>query len=220
MTDSVFYTPEHRALQDAFDSRRMADLMEGQITHDALAPHEQAFIESLDMCFLATVDLHGAPSVSYKGGAPGFIRVPDPRTLVMPSYDGNGMHFSTGNIAAHAQVGFLFIDFDTPNRLRVQGRATIEREHPLMAAYPGAQYLILTTIERIWLNCPRYVHRRVKVEDSKYVPQAACETPVPAWKRIDLVQDALPAQDQGKAEALGGLITMDEYAAKLMQRDA
>lgn len=214
------YSPEHRALQDEFDSRRMADLMEGGICHDTLSDVEQAFITGVDMFFLATVGHQGQPTVSYKGGLPGFVKVVDSRTIAFPSYDGNGMFFSMGNIAAAAKVGFLFIDFETPNRLRVQGNASIVREHPLMASYPEAQFIVQVAIERIWLNCPRYIHKRVKVGDSKYVPQAHCETPVPAWKRIDFVQDSLPANDQGVAERIGGLITFDEYGAKLMQGDA
>jgi uncharacterized protein len=214
------YAPEHRALQDEFDSRRMADLMEGSICHDALTEPEQGFVGSLDMFFLATVDHHGNPTVSYKGGLPGFVRVLDPRTIAFPSYDGNGMFFSMGNIAATAKVGFLFIDFETPHRLRVQGNASIDRAHPLLAEYPQAQFLVKVAIERIWLNCPRYVHKRVKVDDSKYVPRAHCETPIPAWKRIDFVQESLPAKDQGKADSAGGLITFDEYGEKLMRGDA
>lgn len=218
--DSRFYTPEHRALQDEFDTRRMADLMESHIAHDALSDIEQAFIASVDLFFLSTVDLDGYPTVSHKGGLPGFVRVIDAKTFVFPSYDGNGMFFSMGNIAAAAKVGFLFIDFETPNRLRVQGRATIERQHALLPSYPEAQFLVQVAVERVWLNCPRYVHRRAKAETSKYVPQSGCETPVPAWKRIDLVQEALPMRDQGRADALGGLITMDQYGEKLMAGDA
>ncbi|MEZ5650949.1 MAG: pyridoxamine 5'-phosphate oxidase family protein [Burkholderiaceae bacterium] len=217
---SDLYTPQHRALHDEFDTRRMADLMEGGIVHDALAPHERAFIEKLDCFFLATTDVAGRPTVSYKGGDPGFVRVLDERTLLFPAYDGNGMFFSMGNLAAKPEVGFLFIDFETPDRLRVQGTATIERDPTLMALYPEAHFLVRTTITHIWLNCSRYVHKRVKVASSKYVPKAGSETPVPSWKRIDLVQDALPAKDQGKADALGGVITVDEYAAKIASGDA
>ena len=43
------------------------------------------------MFFLATADAEGRPTCSYKGGEPGFVRVLDPRTLVFPNYDGNGM---------------------------------------------------------------------------------------------------------------------------------
>ena len=56
--------------------------------------------------------------------------------------------------------------------------------------------------------------------DAEDLVQTALMKAVPAWKRIDLVQDALPAKDQGKATALGGLITMDDYAAKVAQGDA
>lgn len=217
---SAIYSEQHRALQDAFDTRRMADLMEGAICHDTLAEHEIGFIRSVDMFFLATKDHHGDPTVSYKGGMPGFVAVPDARTLVFPSYDGNGMFFSMGNIAATRRVGFLFIDFQTPNRLRVQGDASIVRDDPQMANYPEAQFLVKVAVDRVWLNCPRYVHPHRRVATSKYVPQAHCDTPIPAWKRIDLVQDALPVRDQGKAESVGGLITMQEYEEKLMKGDA
>ncbi len=216
----ALYAPEHRALQDEFDSRRMADLMENGLCHDTLSDPERAYIGSRDMFFLSTVDHHGNPTVSYKGGAPGFVRVVDDRSIVFPSYDGNGMFFSTGNIAATAKVGFLFIDFQTPHRLRVQGTASIDRKHPLMSEYPEAQFMVVTAVERIWINCARYVHKHTKLETSKYVPQAHCETPVPSWKRIDMVQDALPAKDQGKADKLGGLINFDQYSEKVAKGES
>lgn len=217
---SYFYNGSHRELQDDFDTRRMADLMESAITQDKLSDGDKAYISSLDMFFLSTVDHNGDPTVSYKGGLPGFVRVVDERTLVFPAYDGNGMFMSMGNLASTHRVGLLFIDFETPNRLRVQGAATIERDHPLMSEYPEALFLVKVAVERVWINCARYIHKRVKVQDSKYVPQSNCETPIPSWKRIDLVQDALPARDQGKADSLGGLITMEQYAEKLMRGDS
>ncbi len=214
---SHFYADSHRELQDAFDTRRMADLMEGGITQPVLSDNDRAYIGSLDMFFLSTVDHHGDPTVSYKGGAPGFVRCVDEHTIVFPAYDGNGMFLSMGNVAATKRVGMLFIDFATPNRLRVQGSASVVRDHVLMGEYPGALFLVQVAAERVWINCARYVHKRVKVEDSKYVPKSGCEAPVPSWKRIDLVQDALPARDQGKAQAEGGVITMEQYGEKLMR---
>jgi uncharacterized protein len=217
---SHFYNDSHRQLQDAFDTRRMADLMEGGITQTALSDNDKAYIGSLDLFFLATVDHHGDPTVSYKGGAPGFVRAVDDKTLVFPAYDGNGMFLSMGNVASTKRVGMLFIDFDTPNRLRVQGSASVERNHPLMREYPEALFLVQVAVERVWINCARYIHKRVKVQESKYVPKTGCETPIPSWKRIDLVQDALPARDQGKAEGQGGIITMEQYGEKLMRGDS
>ncbi len=51
-------------------------------------------------------------------------------------------------------------------------------------------------------------------------PPVAKETPVPAWKRIDIVQEALPARDQGKADSLGGEITIEAYAELLAKGEA
>jgi uncharacterized protein YecE (DUF72 family) len=67
------------------------------------------------------VDGSGQPTCSYRGGDPGFVKVVEPGTIAFPSYDGNGMFLSMGNIRATAKVGLLFIDFETPHRLRVQG---------------------------------------------------------------------------------------------------
>jgi predicted pyridoxine 5'-phosphate oxidase superfamily flavin-nucleotide-binding protein len=210
---SKLYSERHRELQDRFDTRRMADLMEQALCHAEFAPEEKEFLESRDLFFLSTVDSFGRPTVSYKGGAVGFVKVTGPSALVFPCYDGNGMLYSMGNIMVSPRVGLLFMDFETPHRLRVQGSAEIAFEHPLLGDYPEAQFLVAVAVEEIWINCPRYIHAYKKLAPSKYVPDAGKTTPVPAWKRIDLVQDALPAKDQGEAASLGGEITMEEYEA-------
>ncbi len=94
---SQYYGDAHRALQDEFDARRLSDLMEGGVMHGEFAPHEVNFINARDMFFLATVDPFGRPTVSYKGGAAGFVRVTGPSSLIFPWYDGNGMFYSAGN---------------------------------------------------------------------------------------------------------------------------
>lgn len=164
----------------------------------------KAFIEARDMFFLLTVDHHGRPTVSYKGGAPGFVKVIDPKTIVFPSFDGNGMFLSMGNIAGHAQIGMLFIDFEHPLRLRLQGVASVHTDDPLLAEYKEADLIVRVTVSDVWINCPRYVHRHTKVAPSRYVPRDACETPLAEWKRIDLVQDVLPPKDHGRPEHAGG----------------
>lgn len=214
------YHQGSRTLQDRFDSRRIADRLEEVTVHDEFTPDDRAFIESRAMFFLATADADGRPDCSYKGGLPGFVRVVDPTTLAFPSYDGNGMFYSMGNIAGQAKVGMLFIDFETPHRLRLHGTATVSGEDPLLMEYTEADLIVRVKVEEIFINCPRYVHRYRKDTASKYVPRAACETPLVSWKRIDLVQDALTPRDQGKAAKAGGLITIDEYFAKVKAGDA
>jgi predicted pyridoxine 5'-phosphate oxidase superfamily flavin-nucleotide-binding protein len=209
-----FFTQEQRVLQQEFQTTKLADLLHQVIVHGEVQEAERTFIESRDMFFLATVDDQGRPTCSYKGGDPGFVKVIDPGTLVFPIYDGNGMFLSVGNMKATAQVGMLFIDFETPHRLRVQGAATGRRDDPLLAHYPGADILVRVAVSEIFVNCSRYVHRYQRVAASRYVPRPDCKAPFAEWKRIDLVQDALPPRDAGRAAQAGGTITIDEYEAK------
>ena len=209
---SRLYGDRHRALQDQFETRKLADRVEEAVVKTQVGKGDKAFIESRDMFFLSSIDHQGRPTVSYKGGDAGFVKVIDEQTVVFPSYDGNGMFFSMGNIAGNAEVGLLFIDFETPNRVRLQGRATVSTDDPLIAEYQEAELIVRVQVSEIWTNCPRYVHRYQKVAPSRYVPREACETPLAEWKRIDMLQDVLPPKDQGRPERAGGTISMQEWA--------
>ncbi len=216
---SNVYGDEHRALQDQFDTRRLADMLEGGFIANEVDDNSKAFIESRDMFFLSTIDQNGNPTVSYKGGDVGFVRVVDNKTIAFPFYDGNGMFYSWGNIAGNAKIGMLFINFSEPNRLRVQGTATVDMNDPLMMDYVEAQGIVRVKVEGMWPNCPRYVHRMEKVNTSRYVPREGAETPLAGWKRIDIVQEALAARDQGKAEAAGGILSVEEWFGKVAEGD-
>lgn len=194
----AFYHDGNRQLQDQFDTRRIADRLEQVTLKDHLDRYDKAFIESLDMFFLATVDAKGHANCSYKGGEPGFVRVLDQHTLAFPNYDGNGMYMSMGNLLKTAQVGMLFIDFQQQNRMRVNGEASIDLEDPLLADYPEAQFIVRVRAREVFPNCPRYIHKYKLVSRSRFVPKQACETPVPGWKRSDWAFDALPANDPAR----------------------
>ena len=196
-----------RSLQDQFDTRALADRIDGLLVHDTIGEGERAFIEDRDMFFLATADADGRPTCSYKGGEPGFVRVPDPHTVVFPIYDGNGMYLSTGNVLVNPNVGILFIDFEQGDRMRLEGTASIDLEDPLRADYPEAQFVVRVHARAVYPNCPRYIHRYELVKRSRFVPRSDCATPVPAWKRSDWAFDALPAndpaRDPGERDVLG-----------------
>jgi hypothetical protein len=189
------YHEGNRALQDRFDTRRLADRIEQVLVHDRFTPRDKAYLESRDMFFLATADEQGRPNVSYKGGDPGFVRVIDERTLAFPSYNGNGMYLSMGNLAENPHVGMLFIDFEGRDRMRVNGDASIDLDDELRPAWPEAQLVVRVAAREIFPNCPRYVHRYQKVAASAFVPRENCETPVPSWKRSDWAFDVLPEGD-------------------------
>jgi len=208
---SRLYGPIHRSLQDRFDARRLADNVEKRVVLTEIPPEHKAFMESRDMFFLSTVDHQGRPTVSYKGGDPGFIRVLDDKTVAFPCYDGNGMFYSMGNLLGNVQVGMLFVDFEKPHRLRLQGIAGVDDNDPLLKDYTEAQLVVRVAVTEIFRNCPRYVHRYNKVKPSEYVPRSTCETPLAPWKRVDDVQASLSAGDRARVEREGGLISRAEY---------
>lgn len=154
---SRLYGAQQRALQDRFDTRRIADKIEALAIHPELGDMEKAFIESRDMFWLSTIDEQGRPTVSYKGGDPGFVK----------------------------------------------------------AQFLEAQLVVRVAVTEVWPNCPRYVHRYQKSLRSRYVPRTQCETPLAGWKRIDIIQDDLPAADQGRAAKEGGLVTIEERFGKV-----
>jgi predicted pyridoxine 5'-phosphate oxidase superfamily flavin-nucleotide-binding protein len=191
------YNAGSRELQDRFDTRRLADRLDERTSRDHFRPEDAQLIERMDMFFLATADADGRPQCSYKGGEPGFVRVIDPQTLAFPNYDGNGMYLSWGNVLVNPDVGLLFIDFvaERPSRLRVEGVASVSLDDELAADWPEAQFVVRIRAQRVFPNCPRYIHRMALVERSAYVPRAGVPTPVPEWKRGSLAEGVLPAGD-------------------------
>jgi predicted pyridoxine 5'-phosphate oxidase superfamily flavin-nucleotide-binding protein len=195
---SPAYHDGMRELQDRFDTRALADRLDERLGRRAFSAEDRAFIESRNLFFLATADAAGQPDVSYKGGDAGFVRITADDELAFPSYDGNGMFRSLGNVQINPAVGLLFIDFERPNRLRVNGRAHIVFDDPLLAHFAGAQLMVRVRAERIFPNCPRYVHRMSVVEPSPFVPHAGQASPVPRWKRMDDFRDVLARDDPAR----------------------
>jgi predicted pyridoxine 5'-phosphate oxidase superfamily flavin-nucleotide-binding protein len=133
--------------------------------------------------FLATADAEGRPDCSFKGGMTGFVAITGPSELAFTDYDGNGMFKSLGNILVNVEVGMLFIAMHgKPQRLRVNGMATVSREDPLLAHTVGAQLIVRVTARAIFPNCLRYSPTMQLIDPSIYAPRSGCDPPEPAWK--------------------------------------
>jgi predicted pyridoxine 5'-phosphate oxidase superfamily flavin-nucleotide-binding protein len=197
---SDFYGDGARHFQTSFDTRRLADRALEIIVHQTITGDDRAWIESAEFFFLATVDADGQPQCSYKGGEPGFVRVVDDKTIAFPSYDGNGMFLSLGNIREARRVGLLFINFESPSRLRLNGTAEVHEQDPLLAAYHEAQVVVRVRVANLFVNCPRYVPAFKKVASSPYVPHPGRRTPIPDWKRKHVLRDVLPERDKRRLD--------------------
>ncbi|MCC7425901.1 MAG: pyridoxamine 5'-phosphate oxidase family protein [Alphaproteobacteria bacterium] len=190
MPDSLLYHDGNRRLQDAFDSRRIADRLESVLARTAFSDGDRAFIENAPFFFFATADAEGRPDCSFKGGMRGFVRVVGPSELAFPDYDGNGMFKSLGNILVNPAVGMLFIDMgEKPRRLRVNGRASVSRDDPLLETFVGAQMLVRVAARAIFPNCPRYIPQGAGAEPSVYAPRPGYDPPEPGWKSFPEFKD-------------------------------
>ena len=192
----IMYHDGNRHFQDQFDSRRIADRLEQVTTRTAFTDDDRTFVESRILFFLASADAEGRPTCNLKGGAPGFVRVAAPDELVFPDYDGNGMFLNIGNISVNPNIGLLFIDFEKPKRLRVDGAASVSRDDPLIGRTVGAQLLVRVKVRAIFPNCPRYIPKMQLIEPSIYTPREGIEPPEPAWKSFPEFKDAMhPRQE-------------------------
>ena len=200
MQDAPMYHDGMRRLQDARETRALADRLEQVTVRSAFTEDDRSFVERCAMVFVATADAAGRPDCSYKGGLPGFVRVVDEHTLAIPDYDGNGMYRTWGNVLVNPHVGLLFLDFEQPRRLRVNGRAELRDDDPMRSEFAGAVFVVRVSATHIFPNCPRYLHRMQLVEHSVYAPRPEYTPPVPAWKTFDAFRDALPPRDRGAGD--------------------
>lgn len=191
----AMYHTGNRELQTQFNSTSLADRLVERLWRDRFKDEDKAFIQGAGFFFLATADSEGRPDCSFKGGPTGFVRVPAPDLLVFPDYDGNGMFKSMGNIQSNPQVGLLFISMgEKPQRLRVNGRASLHLQDPMMADLPGAQIIVRVVPEHIFPNCPRYIPDLGTGRQSEYLPADDIVPKEPAWKGFDAFKDVVPAR--------------------------
>jgi len=101
------------------------------------------------------------------------------------------MFKSLGNVAVNSSIALLFIDFERPRRLRINGTATVTRDDPLMAETVGAQMIVRVAARAIFPNCPRYIPTMKLIEPSIYAPRPGEAAVEPAWKSFEEFSDAV-----------------------------
>ena len=135
---SRLYGNGQRTFQERFGTQKLADRIEDIAVRDEFDDESSAFIESRDFFFLSTIDERNRPTVSYKGGDIGLVKILDKQTAIFPSYNGNGMFLSMGNILNNAEIGLLFMCFEKPHRVRVQCKAELLDDEKFKSFFPGS----------------------------------------------------------------------------------
>lgn len=115
------------------------------------------FIDSSPLLFIASVDERGFPTISPKGDGPGFVRVDDSSTLLIPERKGNKMAITFQNILSGSKVGLLFVVPGTNEILRVHGAAELIVDKSLNRALASeSQNAILVTkftVDHCYFHC-------------------------------------------------------------------
>jgi predicted pyridoxine 5'-phosphate oxidase superfamily flavin-nucleotide-binding protein len=187
-----FYHETSRRLQRHFGTEKLAAHLARRYVLDRLEDTHVEWIRRADAVYVATVNPQGHPECSYKGGLPGFVRVPDPCTMEIPSYDGNGMYRTLGNASAEPWVGLLFLFPDVPAKLRVSGACEVLTEPAALTVHPGAEALLRVSVREVFENCPRYLHDSSSGEYSAHCPRPDYQPPEPAWKQKPEYEGLLP----------------------------
>lgn len=127
-----------------------------------LTPSYAAFVAASPFCVVATVG-YGGLDQSPRGDAPGFVRVRDERTVVIPDRRGNNRLDTLRNIVADPRVGLLFLVPGIGHELRIRGTATVTTDpeelahHEVRGVRPAA--VIVVTVERVYFQCARAIKR-------------------------------------------------------------
>lgn len=117
---------------------------------------DRALIEAADTLFIASnaaLDSPQSPAagadVSHRGGRPGFVRIEDGHTLVLPDFTGNSFYQTLGNLHLDPRAGLLFIDFTSGDLLQLCCSASVVWDGPELKAFVGAERLVRLKVEGV-----------------------------------------------------------------------
>ncbi|KMO33021.1 pyridoxamine 5'-phosphate oxidase [Methylobacterium variabile] len=147
---------------------------------DHITPHYRCFIEAAPFLSLATVGPEGL-DCSPRGDRPGFVRVADPRTLLLPDRRGNNRIDSLRNVVRDPRVGLMFLIPGIGNALRVNGRAVIEDDPALLASFAvegkAPRTVMVIAVTEVYFQCARALIRSGLWRQDSHVDPRTLPTP-------------------------------------------
>ncbi len=146
---------------------------------DHVSDHYRAFIEAAPFFALATGGPEGL-DCSPRGDAPGFVRVADPKTLMVPDRRGNNRIDSLRNIMRDPRVALLFLIPGIGETIRVIGSAALSIDPDLLASFTVNGKLpccvIVITVERVFYQCTKAIVRSKLWDPARHVDRASLPT--------------------------------------------
>lgn len=147
---------------------------------DRITPHYRVFIEAAPFLALATSG-PGGLDCTPRGDMPGFLRIHDDKTLMMPDRRGNNRVDSLRNIIADPRVALLFLIPGSGTTLRVNGRAKLSVEPELLASFAmdgkEPRSVMVIAVDAVYFQCSRAILRAQLWNPERHVDAAALPTP-------------------------------------------
>ena len=147
---------------------------------DHITPHYRRFIEAAPFLALATSG-PGGLDCSPRGDVPGFVRIADPRTLLLPDRRGNNRIDSLRNVVEDPRVGLMFLVPGVGNAMRVNGLASIEDDPALCASFAVAgkapRTVMVITVREVYFQCARALIRSGLWRTESHVDPGTLPTP-------------------------------------------
>ena len=166
--------------------------------------YARQFIGLSPFCTLATSDGEGHADVTPRGDKPGFVRVLDDHTLLIPERPGNNRMDSIRNIIQHPSLGLLFLIPGFEDTLRVNGRGRVTKDPGLLAdsAVDGKlpKFGILVAVDEAFFHCAKAFRRSRLWDPAAQLPRNT----MPTLARMimdqmaEVANEALPPQDEVK----------------------
>jgi hypothetical protein len=206
MTETEAVQATSTTIRDEAELRELlgepSDLVRAKVT-DRLNELTRQFVDRSPFVLLATSAEDGSCDVSPRGDSPGFVRVLDERTLLLPERPGNRLADSLRNILANPRVGLLFVVPGVGDTLRVNGSATLVTDEDLLAlsAVEGKQPKlgIRVEIDQVFTHCSKAFLRSQLWDPTRYVERTMLPSSGEIHRRRDPSFDA-EAYDAERAE--------------------
>lgn len=142
----------------------------------ALDTHATRFVGLSPFVVLASSDAGGHMDASPRGGEPGFVKMPDAHTLLLPDAPGNNRLDTLENIIATGRLGLLFMVPGFDETLRVNGRAVLSTDQADLALCADARrtpaLVIRLTVESVYLHCAKAFMRSGLWDASRHTDRA------------------------------------------------
>ncbi|MBU7583012.1 MAG: pyridoxamine 5'-phosphate oxidase family protein [Nostoc sp. TH1S01] len=169
----IAFTPEVQAAQLQRGSRQTYErYIANGPANDSITPQIAEFIAHLDGFYLGTVSSNGYPYIQFRGGAPGFLKVINDKTLGFAEFSGNVQYITVGNLSGEAKAFLFLMDYRHRKRIKIWGTAEyIEGDAVLIEQlripdYPAEiERAILFHVEAISENCPQHIPIRYSMTE-------------------------------------------------------